>query len=125
MLVRARALWLAPGFILVAIVAHILAQPELEEGVSASPEARARFAAIVRSAEPRMRREALRAFPGSPWSQGDDFGSRERALIRGLVGQEGTRPGAVLDAIDRDVKAHPGKGERGAVAACMPRPFYD
>jgi hypothetical protein len=118
-------LWLAPSFVLVAVISHVALVPAHEPGVSASPEAQERSAAAVREKEPELRRKALERFPGDPWSQGDDFGNGERELVRKLGTDEGVRPGAVLDAIDRDVKAFPGNGERGAVAPCMPRPFYD
>ena len=72
-----------------------------------------------------MRRKALQSFPGSLWSEGDDFANSERDLVRRLSRERGVRIGAVLDAIDQDVKAYPEDGRRGFVPICMPRPFYD
>jgi hypothetical protein len=106
-------------------VSHVALVPARRERGGASPEAKKRIASAVAAAEPELRRKSLGRFPGSPWSRGDDFANREEDMVRDLSEDEGVRPGAALDAIDRDVKAFPGDGERGAVAACMPRPFYD
>lgn len=120
-----RTLWLVPSFLLAAVIGHIALVPALEEGVSASPEARQRIGEKSRRREPKLRRSALERWPGSPWSAGDDFGNREEDFVREMSDKESVRPGAVFDAIDRDIKTYPGDGERGAVAPCMPRPFYD
>jgi hypothetical protein len=118
-------LWLAPALVLTAIIVHVASIPAWEEGTAASPALQKRIGEEARAKEPASRRKALERFPGSPWSAADDFGNREEDLVRRFSNEEGVRPGAVLDAIDRDVKAFPGRGERGRVAACMPRPFYD
>jgi hypothetical protein len=120
-----KTLWLAPALALASVITHVALVPALEEGAAASPELQKRIGEVIRAKEPAMRRKALERFPGSPWSGGDDFGNREEDVVRDLSNDEGVRPGAVLDAIDRDVKAYPGDSERGAVAPCMPRPFYD
>lgn len=120
-----RTLWLAPFLTLAAVISHISLVPALEEGVSASEEARRRIGEKVREKEPNMRRSSLERWPGSPWSAADDFGNREEDFVRDMSGEESVRPGAVFDAIDRDIKTYPADGERGVVAPCMPRPFYD
>lgn len=89
----------------------------------------ARAARTVRAREPAMRRQALERFPADPWSQGDDFANAERRLVRRLSVRFDMRPGAVLEAIDADVKANPDAPEmsgfeRGEVPPCMPRVFY-
>ncbi len=121
----ARALWLVPCFCLGAVIADVASRTPLPPLGPGTPASRERVALIVRMREADMRREALERFPGDPWSQGDHFGSQESKLVRRLASEEGLRPGAVLDAIDRDLKAFPGGGERGWVPACMPRAFYD
>lgn len=108
-----------------AVITHVALVPPLAEGVAASPEAQERIGERIRRKEPKMRRHALERFPGNPWSAADDFGNEEENFVRDMSNEEGARPGAVLDAIDRDVKSFPGDGERGSVAPCMPRPFYD
>lgn len=123
--VGSRILWLAPCLALAAVITHIALVPALAEGVSASPEAQRRIGEKIRRKEPKMRRRALERFPGNPWSAGDDFGNDEENFVRDMSNEESVRPGAVLDAIDHDVKTFPGDGERGSVAPCMPRPFYD
>jgi hypothetical protein len=120
-----RTLWLLPFLTLSAVIGHIALVPAQEEGVSASLEAQRRIGEKIRRKEPKLRRAALERWPGSPWSAGDDFGNREEDFVRDMSNEESVRPGAVFDAIDRDIKAYPGDGERGAVAPCMPRPFYD
>lgn len=80
----------------------------------------------LRVQEAGFREEALRKFPGDPWSQGDHFGSLERGFVRGVAARDQLRPGAVLEAIDRDVRAFPDAApQRGWVPLCRPRPFYD
>ena len=79
----------------------------------------------VRLAEPGFRRHALERFPGDTWSQGDDFSNQERSFVWREARAREVRVGSVLEAIDRDVRAHPGEGgERGRVPPCMPRPYY-
>lgn len=96
-------------------------------GRSASAADRAYIGRAIRREEAGYRREALKKFPGDPWSQGDDFGQRERTFVNKHAKQRGLRPGAVLEAIDHDVRtfpdAFPGQS-RGDVPPCMPRPFY-
>lgn len=112
-----------------ALVGWVCAVPRLEPAGDGDSQARARVARAVRQAEPAFRRRALERFPGDPWSQGDDFAAQERALVERLAAREGMRVGAVLKSIDEDVKRRQGPTsgwlDRGQVAPCMPRPFYD
>jgi hypothetical protein len=109
-----------------ALIGHVLTQPALPSAGTPDDAASARIAAATSAAEPGFRREALEMFPGDPWSQGDHFAARERSLVQALAAQENVRTGAVFDAIDRDIKqGRPGARERGRVAPCMPRPFYE
>lgn len=121
--------WALPVSLLVALCAWVRSVPALVPAGRGSEDARGAVADAVRAAEIGFRRDALERFPGEPWSQGDHFGARELDLVRELAHDHGMRPGAVLDAVDRDVKSHafdgPGLRDRGRVAVCMPRPFYD
>lgn len=121
--------WVVPVALLVTLCAWVSSVPALEPAGAGSEEQRAEAADVLRGEEPGFRREALDRFPGDPWSQGDHFGVREQDEVRELSRRLGMRPGAVLDAIDRDVKSHVFDGpllrDRGRVAACMPRPFYE
>jgi hypothetical protein len=121
--------WLFPAAVLGVTVGWVQQVPALTPGADGSPEQRAAVADELRASEPAFRRDALERFPGDLWSQGDQFGAQERGLVLKLAGSHGMRPGAVLDAIDRDVKSHAYDGpqlcDRGRVAACMPRPFYE
>ena len=121
--------WLLPAGLFASLCSWVHAVPALVPDGAGSDDARAEAADVLRSAEPDFRRDALSRFPGDPWSQGDHFGVREREKVRDLGHKLGMRPGAVLDAVDRDVKSHVYDGpllrDRGRVAACMPRPFYE
>jgi len=126
---REHLAWAFPLGLLGLTFARVCCVPaQLPDGAG-SVEVRARVTDEVRAAEPRFRREALSRFPGDPWSQGDQFGAQERDLVHRLAKREHMRPGAVFDAIDRDIKSHAYDGpllrDRGRVAPCMPRAFYD
>ncbi|HEX6242917.1 MAG TPA: hypothetical protein VFZ61_18515 [Polyangiales bacterium] len=120
---RALTLWLLPLALLGALIASLLLREQMQPAGSGSAEELARIARNLRGEEAHLRREALKKFPGDPWSQGDDFSARERDFVNREAQELGIRHGAVLDAIDRDVRAFPGH-ERGSVPPCMPRPFY-
>lgn len=121
--------WGVPAGLFAALCGWVQSVPALAPAGAGSEQARAEAADALRSDEPGFRRDALHRFPGDPWSQGDHFGVREREKVRDLAQKLGMRPGAVLDAIDRDVKSRMFDGpllrDRGRVAACMPRPFYE
>jgi hypothetical protein len=123
------ALWLLPAVILAGLVARVRMVPRLQPAGAADAQAAARIARAMRNAEPGYWRKAFETFPGDPWAQGVDFAAQERELVQHLAQQENVRIGAVLDVIDRDVKASRGGPplpyDRGRVAPCMPRPFYD
>lgn len=120
---RAQAQWLVPLALLALLIGNLALTPPLTPGSAGTREERAEVGREIRRAEARFRRKSLKKFPGDTWSQGDDFGRQERAFVNSQATATGMRPGAVLEAIDRDVKAFPG-GERGRVPPCMPRPFY-
>jgi len=116
--------WLFPAAVLAAAVLRVEGVPaQIPEG-SGNPASHARIVNEVLTAEPGFRREALTTFPGDLWSQSDHFAARESLLVERLAKEEKMRIGAVLDVIDRDVKAG-GDSARGRVAPCMPRPFYE
>ena len=127
--VRVYLAWLFPVGLLGLTLAWVCQVPVLIPGGSGSVEARARAAEEVRAAEPGFRRDALKRFPGEPWSQGDQFGAQERDLVDQIAAREQMRPSAVFEAIDQDIKSHAYDGallrDRARVAPCMPRPFYD
>lgn len=126
---RSIAWWSLPVVPLLGLAFGLWSAPApalLGDGTSAQRE---RAAATVRAREPSLRRRALEKFPADPWSQGDDFANAERSLVRSLSTRLEMRPGAVLEAIDADVKATRGLPplsgfERGQVPPCMPRVFY-
>lgn len=120
---RAASLWLVPLAVLGLLLLHILSTPRLVARGSGTPFARAAIGHAIRREETGYRRKALEHFPGDTWSQGDDFSHQERDFVRSSAAAHDMRPGAVLDAIDQDVKAAPSPA-RGAVPPCMPRPFY-
>lgn len=127
---RERALlhWMVPlGVFGVAVVA-VCSTPAMPPGGDGDEPARIEVARAVRDAEPGFRRVALEMFPGDPWSQGDQFAAAERTLVSQLANDRHMRPGAIFDVVDRDVKRDypaPLARERGRVAPCMPRTFYD
>lgn len=125
-----RAAWLLPLAIAALPVRQVLRTPHLPLGAAGNAAARERVASVVRQREPGLRRITLEHFPGDLWSQGDDFSNGERHLVNELAAREGMRPSAVLDAIDHDIRTRPladpaQQRQRGTVAPCMPRPFYD
>ncbi len=126
---RARWLWLFPLLVFGVAVRQVLMVPRLEPAGPGNAAARAQIVQAVRDAESGFRRETFEHFPADPWSRGDDFAAKERGLVERLAGEQKMRIGAVLDIIDRDVKFAKSEtgylGDRGRVAPCTPRPFYD
>ena len=123
-----RRRWAVPLAVFGAAVVAVCSIPVTTPGDSGNVEANRRVARVVRDAEPGFRRKSLEMFPGDPWSQGDQFAAQERELVEKLAKDEHMRPGAIFDAIDRDVKRSypaPSARERGRVSPCMPRTFYD
>jgi hypothetical protein len=114
--------------LLAGLMLRLSSTPRLEPAGAPDAAATARIVRALRIAEPGYWRKAFETFPGDPWAQGVDFAEQERRLVQHLAAQENVRIGAVLDVIDRDVKANPAATppyERGRVAPCMPQPFYD
>jgi hypothetical protein len=115
-----------PLLCLSAAVSYASTRERIAPRAAADVATAARIGRALRAKETDFRRRALRKFPGDPWSQGDHVGSLERDFVRSASSREHVRPGSLLDAIDRDVRAFPGSdGERARVPACMPRPFYE
>ena len=99
-------------------------QPKVA-GNNAPVTAGLRFAvARLADEEPAWRAEARKMFPGDTWSQGDHFGNVERGKAQQIASQFNVSLATVLGAIDDDVHAARSP-ERGQVAVCVPRPFYD
>lgn len=122
------ASWSLPVVLVAGLMVHVSFAPRLEPAGAPDARATSRIVRALRSAEPRYWRKAFETFPGDPWAQGVDFAEQERRLVQHLAAQENVRIGAVLDVIDRDVKANPDTAppyDRGRVAPCMPLPFYD
>lgn len=120
--------WAVPLVVFGAAVVGVCSIPVTPPRGDSSARARERVARAVRDAEPGFRRKSLEMFPGDPWSQGDQFAAQERELVEKLARDEKMRPGAIFKVIDRDVKhgyPSPLARERGRVAPCMPRTFYD
>lgn len=124
--VRSSLLWLLPLVVLALIGWRLQATPRRLPGGALDAAGRARAAADLRAQEAEFRRQALELFPGDPWSQRDHFAARERELANRLASELKVRVGSVLAAFDQDVKSDRVAGrERGRVAPCMPRPFYE
>jgi hypothetical protein len=123
------ALWFFPAALFAGLIVRVHTTPRLPPAGAPDAEAAARITRAVRDAEPSYWRKAFETYPGDPWAQGVDFAVQERQLVLHLAARENVRIGAVLDVIDRDVKASRGAAplpyDRGRVAPCMPQPFYD
>ena len=120
--------WIFPATLLAAGSYLAWAVLPVPVGATGARDVRERVASRLREAEPGFRRSALETFPGDPWSQDDAFAASESGLVEQLANENQLRIGAVLDAVDADVKRRPRDdlgNERGRVAPCMPRPFYD
>jgi hypothetical protein len=123
---RSWALWLLPFVCCSGSIAYLALTPSLAELPAPDAARGEEIGRALRGNEAWFRQEALRRFPGDPWSQGDHFGRLEADFVRAIAAGENLRPGAVLEAIDRDVRAAPyAAPRRGWVPPCMPRPFYD
>jgi hypothetical protein len=74
---------------------------------SAMNEALARQAYVeITSREGDLRRNAALRFQGSPWSQQDEFHSRERGAIRSFAGAHRVSISSVVNALDRGMREH-------------------
>ncbi len=82
---------------------------------------------LAAQAEPGLRLEARRNFPGDAWSQDDDYAARERKWAMEQAARRGVQPSEVFRAVDQELRASaPVAPPRQAGAApCKPRPFYD
>lgn len=74
------------------------------------------------------RRDAALHFPGSLWSQQDDFGAKEASAVRHVASHHRTSVGSVLDALDLGIReqwpTHPGVVVTTAILPCRPRLSY-
>lgn len=123
---RPWALWILPCVGSSAVVAYLALNPPLAPLPAADATLGAQIGRGLRASEASFRQQALKKFPGDPWSQNDHFGTLERDFVRAAAARHQLRPGSVLEAIDRDVRAAPDAApQRGWVPPCMPRPFYD
>lgn len=90
----------------------------------ADPALLTRLASEIAAQEPAWRRAARLQFPGDRWSQDDAFHNVEQSAVRVRAARAGVPVGELFDALDRDLRAHPGARLVHAVP-CKPRPFYD
>ncbi len=93
------------------------------------PGAQAREAYLeLTDKEPDERWEAALHFPGSLWSQQDDFGAKEAVAVRAFANHHHVSLGSVLDTLDRGMRGHwpthPGVVVSTAVVPCRPRLSY-
>jgi len=74
------------------------------------------------------RREAALHFPGSLWSQQDDFGAKEAGAVRRFTGSHRTSIGSVLLALDEGIRerwpTNPGVIVKTEIVPCRPRLAY-
>ncbi|MDQ3263514.1 MAG: hypothetical protein M3Y59_07640 [Myxococcota bacterium] len=82
---------------------------------------------LAAQAEPGLRLEARRNFPGDAWSQDDDFAARERKWATEQAARLGVQVSEVFRAVDEELHASspPSPPRQTGAAPCKPRPFYD
>lgn len=88
-------------------------------------EARERVLHALADDEPRRRTDAIRAFPGDRWSQGDAFTGRESEIVRSQTAVNKVALESVLDVLDADLHARRVPGRQAGAPPCKPRPQYD
>jgi hypothetical protein len=76
-----------------------------------------------------QRREAAFRFPGSLWSQEDDFFAKQTMLLKNLAGNEGVALGSILFVLDRGMRekwppAHADVVISPKAVPCRPRLAY-
>jgi hypothetical protein len=119
------AIAIAAAAPLAIAVVRTAAAPTVQAVAHASPETAAHVASDVARAEPMMRRNARRNFPGDHWSQDDDFHNQERVLAGALASRYGLDPSEVFAIIDADLRRQRDPHRESGAAPCKPRPFYD
>lgn len=74
------------------------------------------------------RREGAFRFPGSRWSQEDDFFAKETTFVKAFAFEHKVSVGAILLALDRGIRekwpTHPGVVIAPKVVPCRPRLAY-
>lgn len=82
---------------------------------------------LAAQAEPGLRLESRRSFPGDAWSQDDDFAARERNWAREQAARRGVQASEVFRAVDEELRASAplSPPRKTGAAPCKPRPFYD
>jgi hypothetical protein len=74
------------------------------------------------------RREGAFRFPGSLWSQEDDFFAKETTFVKAYAADHRVSVGAILHALDRGIRekwqVHPGVVVTPKVVPCRPRLAY-
>ena len=68
---------------------------------------------------------ASRMFTNFRESIPTQFHAMEQAQIRQAAGQYRVATGAVIDALDAYLRAHPSPEHKPGASPCKPRPFYD
>jgi hypothetical protein len=75
-----------------------------------------------------QRREAALHFPGSLWSQQDDFAAKEALAVRRFANSRRVSVGSVLLALDKGIRdkwpTHPGVTVITKIVPCRPRLSY-
>ncbi|HSQ66333.1 MAG TPA: hypothetical protein VLM85_24085 [Polyangiaceae bacterium] len=89
----------------VAVGRAATAAPPPEGKPATEAIAREAYRDIV-SRERTMRHDAALKFPGDPWSQDDDFHSREEGEARSFAASHDVRLADVLRAVDDGMRAH-------------------
>jgi hypothetical protein len=98
-------------------------------GAASVSGARAREAYLeLTGKEPEQRRAAALHFPGSLWSQQDDFASKEAAAVRRFANSHRVSVGSVLRSLDDGMReqwpTEPGVTLVKKIVPCRPRLSY-
>jgi hypothetical protein len=82
----------------------------------------------VTEREPAERRDAALRFPGSAWSEQDDFHARERSLVRSVAMSRGLGVSSIVAALDQGMRENwptrSGVMVSQRVIPCRPRLTY-
>jgi hypothetical protein len=123
------------AFSYIVFVCTLLAVGIHVAGVNAAPESSTIDEALAHTAyaevtgkEPDERRDAAFRFPGSDWSQQDDFHAKEKDSVRDFAKAHGVTVSSVVNSLDRGMRegwaTHPNVTVSQRVVPCRPRLAY-
>jgi hypothetical protein len=115
--------------IAVTVACVRVARAEVRREAPTMSDAQARQIYLdVTGSEPSERRDAALRFPGSAWSQQDEFHARERSLVRSTAMSRGVSVSSVVNALDRGMRegwpTRAGVVVSQRVIPCRPRLTY-